>query len=101
LNKIKTKASENNTHNQQFPIYRGTDNPDVDDFATGELEGVFEGKPVLLSRFEKLLVKGIKNNMIMKMEAKHPLSALPALTFPNADMMLSDVTERDIEDTFK
>jgi len=39
--------------------------------------------------------------MIKKMEAKNPVSALPALTFPNSDMMLSDVTEGDIEDTFK
>jgi len=40
LGKAETKASETNKHNKQFPIYRGTDKPNVDDFATGELEGV-------------------------------------------------------------
>jgi len=39
--------------------------------------------------------------MIIKMEVYQPLSALPAQTFPNADMMVSDVTEGDIEDAFK
>jgi len=33
LAKFETKTSETNKHNKQFPIYRGTDNPDVDDFA--------------------------------------------------------------------
>jgi len=82
LKKIKSKASYINPNNWQFPIYRGTDNPDVDDGTTGELEGVFEGKPVLLSRFESLLAKGILDNMINKMDISTPLSALPALTFP-------------------
>jgi len=36
--------------------------------------------------------------MIIKMEVNQPLSAMPALTFPNTDMMLSDVTEGDIEE---
>jgi len=79
LAKAETKASETNKHNKQFPIYRGTDNPDVDDFATGELQGVFKGEPVLLSKFEKLPVKGITDNMIMKMEAKQPMTALVVL----------------------
>jgi len=101
LAKVETKASETNKHNKQFPIYRGTDKPNVDDFATGELEGVFEGEPVLLSKFEKLLVKGITDGVIMKMEAKQPMSALPALTFFDADMMVPDFTEGDIEDALK
>jgi len=81
LNKAKTQASKNNQNNNKFPIYRGTDDPDVDDGSTGELEGVFEGKPVLLSRFDHLPVIGITNHMVMKMEAKQHVSTLPALTF--------------------
>jgi len=38
--------------------------------------------------------------MTKKMEAKNPVFALPALTLPNTDMMLQDVTEGDM-DTFK
>jgi len=51
--KIKTQALYNNPHNRQFPIYRGTDNADVNDGSTGELEGVYGKTPVLLSRFSK------------------------------------------------
>jgi len=101
LKKVETKASETNPHNKQFPIYRGTQEPNVDDFATGEIGGVFEGEPVLLSKFEKLPVVGITNDMIMKMEAKQHVSTLPALTFSDAEMMVPDVTEGDINDTFK
>jgi len=101
LAKAQTKASETNKHNKQFPIYRGTDNPDVDDFATGELEGIFEGEPVLLSKFEKLLVKGITDDMIMKMEAKQQMSALPALTFSDANTIVPNVAEEDINKAFK
>jgi len=46
----KTQASYSNTHNRQFPKYRGTDDADVDDGSTGELEGVYGKTPVLLSR---------------------------------------------------
>jgi len=53
-----------------------------------------------LSRFQELPVDGIIEDMIMKMEDKHPLSDLPTLTFPKADMMLPDVSEGDIEDAF-
>jgi len=70
LNRTKTKASVQNPNNKQFPIYRGTDDPDVDDGSTGELEGIFENKPVLLPRFEQLPSKPIIDNIIMKMEAK-------------------------------
>jgi len=45
-----------------------------------------------LSRFEQLPSKPIIDNIIMKMEAKQPMSTLPALTF-NADMMAPDVAE--------
>jgi len=38
-------------HNTQFPIYRGTDDPNADDGSTGELEGIYGGMLVLLSRF--------------------------------------------------
>jgi len=54
-----------------------------------------------LSRFEHLLVEGIIEDMIMKMEANNPMSALPAFTFFDAEMMLSNVTPGDIDDTFK
>jgi len=39
--------------------------------------------------------------MVMKMEAKQHVSALPALTFFKAEMMVPDVTEGDINDTLK
>jgi len=58
---IKTQASYNNPHNRQFPIYRGTDNPDVDDGSTGELEGIYGKMPVLLSRFSQLPTKSLGN----------------------------------------
>jgi len=54
-----------------------------------------------LSKFEKLPVKGITNNIIMKMEAKQPVSTLPALTFFDADMMVPDFIEGEIEDAFR
>jgi len=96
LNKVKTKASVQNPNNKKFPIHRGTDDPDVDDGSTGELEGIFENKPVLLSRFEQLPSKPIIDDIIMKMEAKQPMSTLPALTF-DADMMVPDIAKGDIE----
>jgi len=80
-----------------FPTYKGK----LDKLPTGELEGVFGGKPVLLSRFEELPTKGIIEDMIMKMEANQPVSTLPALTFFDADWMVSDVTGGDIEDAFR
>jgi len=101
MNKIKTKASDQNTHNKQFPTYGGTDHTDVDDESTGELEGVFECKPVLLSRFEQLPTRGIIEDMIKKMEVNQPFFTLPALTLPEADTMLPGVAEADIEDSFK
>jgi len=60
---------------------------------TRELEGVFEGKPVLLSRFEELLTFSILEDMILKMKTKQPISTLPALTFSDAKMMVSSVAE--------
>jgi len=48
LDKKQTQALYINQHNTQFPIYRGTDDPDADDGSTGELEGVYGGTPVLL-----------------------------------------------------
>jgi len=59
LEKIKTQASHHNPHYKQFPIYRGTDNADVDDGSTGELEGVYGEMLVLLSRFLTLPIRGI------------------------------------------
>jgi len=79
-----------------FPTYKGKSGK----LPTGELKGVFEGKPVLLSRFEELPTKGIIEDMIMKMDAHQPMSTLPALTLFDADLMVSDVTEGDIEDAF-
>jgi hypothetical protein len=86
-----------NPNPQLFPTYMGKSGK----LPTGELEGVFEGKPVLLSRFEGLPTKGIIEDMIMKMEANQPVSTLPSLTFFDADLMVSDVTEGDIEDAFR
>jgi len=37
LNKKQTQALYTNPHNREFPIYRGTDDPDADDGSTGEL----------------------------------------------------------------
>jgi len=37
----------------------------------------------------------------MKMEAKQHVSTLPALTFFDADMMVPDITQGDIEDALK
>jgi len=39
----------------------------------------------------------IHNNM----DVSKPVATLPALTFPDTDMMLADVTKGDVEDTFK
>jgi len=80
-----------------FPTYMGK----LGNLPTGELEDVFEGKPVLFSRFEGLPTKGIIEDMIMKMEANQPVPTLPSLTFLDADLMVSDVTEGDIEDAFR
>jgi len=80
-----------------FPTYMGK----TGKFPSGELEGVFQGKPVLLSRFEGLPTKGIIEDMITKMEANQPVFTLPSLTFFDADLMVSDVTEGDIEDAFR
>jgi len=55
LNKIKSQALHHKPHNKQFPTYRGTENADVEDGSTGELEGVYGRMPVLLSRFAQLL----------------------------------------------
>jgi len=57
--------------------------------------------PVLLSKFDKLLVVGITKEMIMKMEAKRPVSTLPALTFSDVNMIVPNVAEGDIEDAFR
>jgi len=97
LAKEKTKATHQNPHSFQFPIYKGTDE-DEDDGSTGELEGVFMGKLVLLSRFEQLPTKTILDDMANKSDLR---SRTPALTLPDADMMLPDVTKGDVEDAFK
>jgi len=86
-----------NPNQHLFPTYKGKSGK----LPTGELKGVFEGKHVLLSRFEDLPTKGIIEDMIMKMEANQPVSTLPALTFFDTDLMVSDVTEGDIEDAFR
>jgi len=87
-----------NPHQHLFPTYKGNR---LGQPPTRELEGVFEDKPVLLSRFEDLPTKGIIEDMILKMEANQPMSTLPALSFFDADMMVSDVTEGDTEDAFR
>jgi len=86
-----------NPYPHLFPTYKGK----LGKLPTGELKGVFKRMPVLLSRFEGLPTKGIIDNMIMKMDAHQPVSTLPALTFFDADRMVLDVTEGDIEDAFR
>jgi len=98
--KKNTQALYSNPHNTQFPIYRGTDDPDVDDGSSGELEGVYSRMLVLLSRFTQVPMKGILQDMLDKMEISPPQVTLPALTFPNTDTMLTDITEADIDTVF-
>jgi len=81
-----------------FPTYGGNS---FHQLPTRELKGVFEGKPVLLSRFEELPTARILGDMIKKMEAKQPVSTLPALTFSDARMMVPDVTKGDINEALK
>jgi len=88
LNKTKTQALYNDPHNRQFPIYRGTDNADVNDGSTGELEGVYGKTPVLLSRFSKLPIRGILQDMLDKMNFSSTIAPLPTLTFSNPDKIL-------------
>jgi len=97
MDKIKTQALYNNPHNTQFPIYRGTDDADVDDGSTGELEGVYSKMLVLISRFTQVPITGILQDMLNKMEVSPPQVALPVLTFPNPDTMLTNITEADID----
>jgi len=86
-----------NPNQHLFPTYKSKSGK----LPTGELKGVFKDMPVLLSRFEELPTKGIIEDMIMKMEVNQPVSTLPALTFFDADWMVSDVTGGDIEDAFR
>jgi len=93
---IKTQALCSNPHNRQFPIYRGTDDADVDDGSTGELEGVYSKMPVLLSRFTQVPIKGILQDMLNKLDISPSQVTSPVLTFPNPDTMLTDITKADI-----
>jgi len=95
--KKKTQALYSNPHNRQFPIYRGTDEADVDDGSTGELEGVYGKKLVLLSRFTQVPITGILNDMINNLEVSPPKVTLPVLTFPNPDTILTNITEAHID----
>jgi len=81
MNKEKTKASHHNPHSYQFPTYKGTDIADVDDGSTGELEGVFKGRPVLLSRFKQLPTQGIFQDLISRSDFGANFDK-PALTLP-------------------
>jgi len=96
LNKQQTQALYTNPHNRVFPIYRGSDNPDTDDGSTGELEGVYDGTPVLLSRFTKVPIKGILQDMANKLDLNPAQIPLPTLTFHDPDTMLTNITEADI-----
>jgi len=97
LTKQQTRASYTNPHNREFPIYRGTDDPDTDDGSTGELEGVYNRTPVLLSRFTKVPMKGILQDMANKLDLTPSKVPPPALTFCNPDTMLTHITEADID----
>jgi len=65
LNKAKTKASHHSPHGVQFLTDWGSEDEDIDDGSTGELEGVFNGRPVLLSKFQELPTKGILDDMLI------------------------------------
>ena len=97
LNKIQTQASYTNPHNREFPIYRGSDDPDTNDGSTGELEGVYKGMPVLLSRFTKVPIRGILQDMADKLDITPSQVPPPTLTFRDPDTMLTDITEADID----
>jgi len=97
LDKKQTQASYINQHNTQFPIYRGTDDPDADDGSTGELEGIYGGMPVLLSRFTQVPITGILKDMVNKLDHSLPQAIVPVLTFHNPDTMLTDITKADID----
>jgi len=97
LNEKQTQALYTNPHNSEFPIYRGTDDLYTDDGSTGELEGVYEGMPVLLSRFTKVPIKGILQDMANKLDINPSQVPLPTLTFRDPDTMLTNITEADIE----
>jgi len=53
--------------------------------------------PVLLPRFTQVPITGILQDMLNKMEVSLPQVALPVLTFPNPDTMLTNITEADID----
>jgi len=97
LDKKQTQALYINQHNTQFLIYRGTDDPDADDCSTGELEDVYGGMPVLLSRFTQVPITGILQDMINKLDRSLPQAAVPVLTFRNPDTMLTNITKADID----
>jgi len=85
---------ESNPYSYQFPEYSG---PDGDVIAyTGELEGLFEDTPVLVSSFSRLPTRTIIDDMLDKMYVSKPFT-LPALTFCNPDTMLTDITKADID----
>jgi len=97
LNKKQTQALYTNPHNREFPIYRGTDDPDTNDGSTGELEGVYDRMPALLSRFTKVPIRGILQDMANKLDRNPSQVAPPALTFRDPGTMLTDITEADID----
>jgi len=84
LKKIKIQALHHNPHNKQFPIYRGTDNADVDDGSTGELEGVYSRTLILISRFLTLPKTTILQDILRKMDVS---ASLPDITFPNPEII--------------
>jgi len=97
LDKIKTKALHHNPHNKQFPTYKGTENADVNDGSTGELEGIYGKTLVLISRFSQLPIRGILQDILNKMNFSSSIAPLSALTFPDPDMMFADITEADVD----
>jgi len=100
MDKKNTQVSYINQHNMQFPIYRGTDDSDADDDSTGELEGIYGRMPVLLSRFTQVLIKGIISDMVDKLDHNPPKAIVPAITFPDPDTMLTNITEANIDTAF-
>jgi len=93
----KTQALHHNPNNRQFPTYRGTENADLDDGSTGELEGFYGKMLVLLSRFAQLPIRGILQDICNRMDISPSIAPLAALTFPDPNMMFSDITNAVVD----
>jgi len=53
--------------------------------------------PVLLFRFAQLPITGILQEILNKMDITSSIVTPPTLTFPDPNMMFSDITKADID----